>query len=258
MLRYEIRDKTALITLSRPEKRNAFNRELAQRITEAFQEAARDTAVRGVLLQAEGPAFCAGADLAYLQSLQNYSAEENLHDSRTIAAMYKVVYTLPKPVACAVQGPALAGGAGLASVCDYVVAAPEATFGYTEVRIGFIPAIVSYFLVRRIGRAKAAPLLLSGRIITAPEALDLGIVQEVCSLSDLQGKALEHLQKIYREVSPAAYATTKQMLDALPLMTLEKALEEAALLNAQARTTGDCRRGIAAFLKKEPLDWNSQ
>ncbi|MCS6981651.1 MAG: enoyl-CoA hydratase-related protein [Flavobacteriales bacterium] len=257
MLRYEVQDKTALITLSRPEKRNAFNRELTQRITEAFQEAGRDTAVRGVLLQAEGPAFCAGADLAYLQSLQNYSAEENLYDSRAVAAMYRAIYTLPKPVACAVQGPALAGGAGLASVCDYVVASPEATFGYTEVRIGFIPAIVSYFLVRRIGRAKAAPLLLSGRIIPAVEARELGIVQEVCSLSDLHEKAWNHLQKIYREVSPAAYATTKHMLDALPLMPLDQALEEAAQLNAQARMTEDCRRGVAAFLNKKALDWNS-
>lgn len=255
MLRYEITDNTALITLNRPEKRNAFNSHLVQAITEAFVEAARDTNVRGVLLRSEGTAFCAGADLAYLQQLQDNSYEDNLGDSEKIASMYSAVYTLPKPVAAAVQGPALAGGAGLVAVCDFAVAVPEATFGFTEVRIGFIPAIVSYFLVRRIGRAHAAPLLLTGRIINAEEALRLGLVHAVASPETLESKAIEILNTLYREVSPQAFATTKQMLDTLPLMSLCRALEEAARLNAEARSTKDCRKGIAAFLNKTPLNW---
>lgn len=256
MLRFEISDKTALITLARPEKRNAFNSDLVQAITEAFVEAARNTRVRGVLLRSEGPAFCAGADLAYLQQLQNNSYEDNLRDSEQIASMYSAIYSLPKPVVAAVQGPALAGGAGLVSVCDFAVAVPEATFGFTEVRIGFIPAIVSYFLVRRIGRAQAAPLLLTGRIIKADEALKLGIVQAVTPTEQLESAALEVLDAVYKEVSPQAFATTKNMLDTLPLMSLPQALEEAARLNAEARSTEDCKKGIAAFLSKTPWVWN--
>lgn len=256
MLRWDIQEKTALITLTRPEKRNAFNSDLVKAITEAFVEAARDTRVRGVLLRAEGPAFCAGADLAYLQQLQNNSYEDNLRDSEQIASMYSAIYSLPKPVVAAVQGPALAGGAGLVTVCDFAVAVPEATFGYTEVRIGFIPAIVSYFLVRRIGRALAAPLLLTGRIITAEEALKLGIIDAVTPSEQLESRAMEILQNLYKEVSPQAFATTKQMLDRLPLMPLSQALEEAARLNAEARSTDDCKQGIAAFLSKMPLVWN--
>ncbi|MCX7650443.1 MAG: enoyl-CoA hydratase/isomerase family protein, partial [Flavobacteriales bacterium] len=234
MLDYTVEDRIAFITLNRPEKRNAFNSALAELITEAFVEAARDSRVRGALLRARGPAFCAGADLAYLQSLQDFSWEDNLRDSERIASMYSAIYTLPKPVVCAVQGPALAGGAGLASVCDYVVAAPEATFGYTEVRIGFIPAIVSYFLIRKIGRAKAAPLLMSGRIISAEHALELGIVNDIAPQESLEYQAVQWLQTLFREVSPQALATTKQMLDVLPLLPLAKALEEAARLNAEA------------------------
>lgn len=255
MLDYTVEDRIAFITLNRPEKRNAFNSALAELITEAFVEAARDSRVRGALLRARGPAFCAGADLAYLQSLQDYSWEDNLRDSERIASMYSAIYTLPKPVACAVQGPALAGGAGLASVCDYVLAAPEATFGYTEVRIGFIPAIVSYFLIRKIGRAKAAPLLMSGRIISAEHALELGIVNDIAPQESLECQAVQWLQTLFREVSPQALATTKQMLDALPLLPLAKALEEAARLNAEARSTEDCRKGIANFLNKTTPDW---
>lgn len=256
MLHVDIQDKTALITLARPKKRNAFNSDLVQAITETFIELARDTRVRGVLLRAEGPAFCAGADLAYLQQLQSNSYEDNLRDSEQIASMYSAIYTLPKPVVSAVQGPALAGGAGLVTVCDFAVAAPEATFGYTEVRIGFIPAIVSYFLVRRIGRAQAAPLLLTGRIIKADEALRLGIVHAIASPENLESHALEILHTIYKEVSPQAFATTKQMLDTLPLMSLSQALEEAARLNAEARNTEDCKKGIAAFLNKIPMVWH--
>ncbi|MCS6980507.1 MAG: enoyl-CoA hydratase-related protein [Flavobacteriales bacterium] len=255
MLDYTVEDRIAFITLNRPEKRNAFNSALAELITEAFVEAARDSRVRGALLRARGPAFCAGADLAYLQSLQDFSWEDNLRDSERIASMYSAIYTLPKPVVCAVQGPALAGGAGLASVCDYVVAAPEATFGYTEVRIGFIPAIVSYFLIRKIGRAKAAPLLMSGRIISAEHALELGIVNDIAPQESLEYQAVQWLQTLFREVSPQALATTKQMLDVLPLLPLAKALEEAARLNAEARSTEDCRKGIAAFLNKTTPDW---
>jgi methylglutaconyl-CoA hydratase len=256
MLHVEVHDRTAIITLARPEKRNAFNSELVKAITEAFVEAARDSRVRGVLLRAEGPAFCAGADLSYLQQLQSNSYEDNLRDSEQIASMYSAIYTLPKPIVAAVQGPALAGGAGLVTVCDFAVAAPEATFGFTEVRIGFIPAIVSYFLVRRIGRAQAAPLLLTGRIIKAEEAHRLGIIHFIASPEQLESQALEILHIIYKEVSPQAYATTKQMLDTLPLMSLSQALEEAARLNAEARNTEDCKKGIAAFLDKMPIVWS--
>jgi len=255
MISFDVLDKVAVITLNRPEKRNAFNRELAVQLREYFVEAARLDDVAGVLLRAEGSAFCAGADLAYLQNLQDYSMDENLEDSQIISTMYSAVYELPKPVVCAVQGPALAGGAGLAAVCDWVFAAPEATFGFTEVRIGFIPAIVSYFLIRRLGRAHAAPLLLSGRIISSTEARQLGLVYGVCDKEQLTETCLDFLHKLFREVSPQAFSITKKMIDKLPLMPLHEALQEAARLNAEARMTEDCKRGIAAFLSKTPIIW---
>jgi methylglutaconyl-CoA hydratase len=168
---YSVADQTASITLNRPEKRNALSPELVTELKNAFNKAEQDAAVKVVVLKANGESFCAGADLGYLQQLQNFSFEENLADSNHLKEFFLKIYTLNKVVIAQVQGHALAGGCGLAAVCDFTFAVPEAKFGYTEVRIGFIPALVSVFLIRKLGEQKARHLLLTGEIIKAEAAL---------------------------------------------------------------------------------------
>lgn len=160
-LLYTSGQRTATITLNRPDKRNAMDDLMVKELTTAFSMAARDPDAKVVLLNANGNAFCAGADLEYLKRIASFDQEENLKDSSRLAQLYKIVYELRKPVVAAVDGPAIAGGCGLASVCDFIVAGKErAQFGYTEVRIGFIPAIVSVFLIKRVGEGRARELIM--------------------------------------------------------------------------------------------------
>ena len=188
LVEYTIRDRIGYITLNRPEKRNALNQELVRAISTAFEKAAADDAVKIIVLKANGDAFCAGADLAYLQQLQAFSFEENLQDSRSLKELFYRIYTLPKIVIGQVEGPALAGGCGLVTVCDFVWAVPEAKFGYTEVKIGFVPAIVMTFLLRKIGEAKSKELLLTGKIITSDEAAKIGIVTSVVEKGKIESE----------------------------------------------------------------------
>src|SRR6478736_297001 len=173
---YEVKDRVGYITLNRPEKKNALSHELVAELKDAFTQAENDTNVKIVVLQANGDAFCAGADLAYLQRLQKFSFEENLADSNHLKELFLKIYQLKKVVIAKVQGHALAGGCGLATVCDFVFAIPEAKFGYTEVKIGFIPAIVLVFLIRKIGEKLAKHLLLSGELVQANDAINFGLI----------------------------------------------------------------------------------
>lgn len=205
------------ITLNRPEKRNALNPELIAMLTEAFARADEPA-----LLRAEGTAFCAGLDLDHLWAMMQKSYEESLEDARRLGAMYYTIWNYPHPVTAAVQGPALAGGCGLVSVCDYVVAAPEAKFGYTEAAIGFLPAIVSIFLDR------GGDVLLSGRIIDAKEALRIGFIDEISP-------------SLRPRVAPGKRPRKR--------VTPEE-LDAACIANAKARFTEEARAGVRAFLEK--------
>ena len=255
MIAYSVSDKIATITLDRPEKRNAFNAEFVARLREAVERAAEDTEVKVVLLRANGDAFSAGADLGYLQSLQQYSYEENLADSSVLAELYHRIYTHPKVFIALVQGHAIAGGCGLATVCDFAFAVPKAVFGYTEVKIGFIPAIVSVFLVRKIGEAKARELLLTGKLVSAQTAKEYGLVNRVLEWELLEIEALSLANDLVRNTSGESLRLTKQLLARVPELGTEEAFRFAAEQNAQARMTADCQRGISAFLRKETLDW---
>src|SRR5688500_4382084 len=164
------------IILNRPDKRNALNSEFVAELTQAFKQAAGDDAVRVIVLKAEGSVFSAGADLAYLQQLQANTFEENLADSSALKDLFILMYEHPKLIIAQVDGHAIAGGCGLVTVCDFVYAVPDAMFGYTEVRIGFIPAIVMFFLMRKVGEAKARSLLLTGKLIKAEAFKEIGIV----------------------------------------------------------------------------------
>lgn len=254
-LKYEISNRIAFITLNRPEKRNALSYELVTELKEAFDTAAADESAKVVVLRAEGEAFCAGADLSYLQKLQSFSYEENLADSNHLKELFHKIYTLNKVVIAQIQGHALAGGCGLAAVCDFSFAVPEAKFGYTEVKIGFIPAIVMVFLLRRLGEGKSKQLLLSGDLISAEEAYSLGLVNYLCTPEQLEHDVLNFANKLIRSNSAQSMATTKQMIAAVQSMSLDEALAYASSMNATARGSEDCKRGITAFLNKEKLIW---
>ena len=254
-IQYEVRDRVGIITLNRPEKRNALSYELVAELKEAFRAAADDTNVKIIILRANGEAFCAGADLAYLQQLQQFSFEENKQDSNHLRELFELIYLHPKVVVAEVQGHALAGGCGLATVCDFVFAVPDAKFGYTEVKIGFIPAIVMVFLLRKIGEARAKELLLSGELISATQAYDMGLLNKVVAPDQLQDEVWSFVQRLIKTNSGESMKLTKQMIAEVQSMSLKDGLEFASTMNATARGGEDCQRGIAAFLNKEKITW---
>lgn len=254
-IEYDIKERVGIITLNRPEKRNALSHELVAELNQVFTDAGKDDRVKVIVLKANGEAFCAGADLAYLQQLQRFSYEENLQDSNHLKELFLTIYTLPKIVIAQVQGHALAGGCGLATVCDLAFAAPVAKFGYTEVKIGFIPAIVSVFLLRKIGEAKSKELLLCGELYPAEQAMQFGLINKVVPAEKLEHEVWETAQKLVENNSAQSMQLTKQMIAEVQSKTLAEALTYAAELNAHARGTEDCKKGIAAFLNKEKLKW---
>ncbi|VAW29256.1 Enoyl-CoA hydratase [hydrothermal vent metagenome] len=251
---YKNSNRVGYITLNRPEKRNALNYQVVAELKKAFSLANDDPDTKVIVLKAEGDAFCAGADLAYLEELQQNSYDENLADSNHLKELFLQIYTLPKVVIAAIQGHAIAGGSGLASVCDYAFSVSQAKFGYTEVRIGFIPAIVMVFLIRKIGEQKAKDLLLSGRLISAKEATELGVITRAIE-NNLEKEVDEFAQELISKNSGQSMALTKQMIANVQNLSLEDGLRLAAEQNAKARATDDCKKGITAFLKKEKINW---
>ncbi len=252
---YEVADRVAYITLDRPEKRNAFNEVLVKELAQAFAAAEKNGEIRVVVLKANGKAFCAGADLEYIRSLSGYTFEENLQDSHSLMRLFMQMQKLKKPIVAQVQGPALAGGCGLATVCDIIVSSDNAIFGYPEVRIGFVAALVMVFLVRKIGEGRARELLLTGKTITAGEAYSIGLIHAVTSGEELETTVHKYCQQLSSEVSGSSVAITKEILAKIQGMDLQNALEFAARMNAATRMTEDCKRGINAFLNKEQIDW---
>ena len=247
--------KVATITLNRPDKRNALNHDLVAALKDALDEAAADEAIRVVVLTGAGKVFSAGADLAALQALQTARPLENMADSEHLADLFEQIYRHPKPIIAKVNGHAIAGGSGLAAVCDVSLVADHAKLGFTEVRIGFVPAIVMVFVLRKLGEAAARDLLLRGRLISAQEAADVGLVTRAIPADDL-GDAVDALaHEIATETSGSAVALTKRMLAQVPGMGLQEALSYATQMNAFARGTDDCQAGIAAFLDKTDPPW---
>ncbi len=254
-VQYEAQDHIGYITLNRPEKRNALSFEMVTELKEVFARAEQDDNAKVIVLRARGEAFCAGADLEYLRQLQEFSFEQNFADSTHLKELYLQIYTLKKVVIAQIQGHALAGGCGLATVCDFSFAVPEANFGYTEVRIGFVPAIVMVFLIRKIGEARARALLLSGSLCSAHEAHHLGLVNEVLPGPELADEVKAFALNLVESNSGYSMSVTKQMIARVQSLGLDEALTFAAEMNAKARASDDCKRGIAAFLNKEKLQW---
>lgn len=254
-LDYEVQERVAYITLNRPEKRNAFNATLVKELGQTFATAEKSNDVRVIVLRAGGKAFCAGADLAYIQDLSGFTFEENLEDSQSLMRLFMQMYKLKKPIIAQVQGPALAGGCGLATVCDLIIASDNAVFGYPEVRIGFVAALVMIFLVRRIGEGRARELLLTGKTISAAEAHTIGLINHVIAPEDLEGTVQDYCSQLSNEVSGSSLAITKEILAKVQGIDLQNALEFASRMNAATRMTDDCKRGINAFLNKEKIEW---
>lgn len=248
ILELSVHNGIATLTLNRAEKRNSLSSELIRALHDAMETCSANDDVRVVVIKGAGSAFCAGADLAYLQQISELSPTENIADSTALKDMFQSIVQCPKPVIAMVQGPAIAGGCGLATVCDFVIAAKNnAVFGYSEVRIGFIPAIVLVYLVRKIGDTQARRLLLSAETISADEAHRLGMVTTVVDDEHLEAHVTALAEKLAKN-SSSAMGLTKHMLNAVQGMSLDAGLQYAAVMNALARQTDDCKRGIDNFL----------
>jgi methylglutaconyl-CoA hydratase len=243
----------ATITLTRAEKRNAISWQMMEELSVALVEIAASPA-RAVILTGEGRAFCAGMDLDMLQATASRSLEENKQDSRKMARMFLGLYRFPKPVIAAVNGAAIAGGCGLATLCDFALAVPEAKFAYSEVRIGFLPALVSVFLMRQIPEKHAADLLLTGRIIDAAEAARMGLISEVVAAEKLMSRARE-LGAILAANSPESLKRTKHLIRSYAASEIDREIELALQENSGIRQTADFREGVASFLEKRPPKW---
>jgi methylglutaconyl-CoA hydratase len=246
----------ATITLNRPDKRNAISYELIEELLAALDEVAKSSALV-LILTGAGKAFCSGMDLENLKALAGRSPEQSLKDSEIMARLFRSLYDFRRPTIAAVNGPAIAGGCGLATLCDFTLAVPDAKFGYTEVRIGFVPAIVSTFLLRQVGEKHARDLLLTGRIVGAEEAHRIGLVNEIVSAEKLIERARELASQLM-ENSPASLVSTKRLLSAHARAQLDAQIESAVRENAAIRATSDFREGISSFLEKRKPHWSGE
>jgi methylglutaconyl-CoA hydratase len=249
-------EAVATITLDRPEKRNAISFELIADLIGALNEVARSSA-QVLIITGSGSAFCSGMDLENLKALIGRSPEQNLEDSRTMVRLFRTIYEFPKVTIAAVNGAAIAGGTGLALLCDFTLAVPEARFGYTEVRIGFVPAIVSTFLLRQIGEKQAHDLLLTGRLFGADEALRLGLINEIVAPEKLMGRVRDLANQLL-ESSPTSLICTKRLLTEHARSELDARIESAVRENAAIRETADFREGVTSFLEKRKPRWSGQ
>ena len=243
----------ALITLNRPEKRNAISPQMIDDLLGAL-DAVERSAARVTILTGAGKAFCAGMDLEVLRAISSQTPELNLQDSRRMAQLFRRLWSFPKPLITAVNGPALAGGCAVATLADFTLAAPDATFGYTEVRIGFVPAIVSVFLRRRVGEGVARDLLMTARIFPAIEARELGLVNEVVAAEALLARARELAGTLLAH-SPAGLLATKMLMVECQEPAIDRELSLAIAANAAVRSTPDFREGVASYLEKRPPNW---
>lgn len=249
MIKSEIINNTAIITLNRPEKRNAIHPFMVEQIKAKLKEFNANEVVKSLIFTGEGNTFCAGADLEYLQKISNNSAIDNYQDSKSLAEMFLMIYDFSKPTIAAVNGFAIAGGCGLASVCDFIIAHPDKSkFGYSEVKIGFIPAIVSIFLIKKVGEGLAKQLLMEGELIAGKRAYEIGFVnylseevfQDAIKLSEkLNNNSLESLKQ------------TKLMINQVSNLSVREAIDQCINLNVISRATEDFKSGINSFLSKE-------
>ncbi len=252
----ERKERVATITLNRPERRNALDDVMIRELTDAFLTANRDTDARIVVITGEGKAFCSGMDLEYLRKFTEMGEHENLEDARNLLTLLRTVHTLRKPVIAMVNGAALGGGCGLASACDFVFLSREhGKMGVPEVKLGFLPAVILVFLIKRMGEGAAREFVLKGEILGSAEALAKGLCTRVVGHSELGEAAYRFADEMCVSTSASSISLTKDLLTRMTDMSLHEAMEYAAHLNALARKTDDFKKGLESFLRKEPRQW---
>ena len=248
MIKFEIKNQIGILKLNRPDKRNALHPDLINQMKEKLSEISNDDNVKALIITGEGNGFCAGADLSYLKKLSNYSTIENEKDNEELADFFLKIYNFPKPTIAAVNGAAIAGGCGLASVCDLVIADENhSKFGYSEVKIGFLPAIVSIFVIKRIGEGMARQMLLTGEVINGKRAYEIGFVNYLYN-NVLKG-AMEVCSNIIKNY-PDSLKGTKAMIDAVSNLRVEDAVNYCIQLNTISRSTDEFRKGLDSFFNK--------
>jgi methylglutaconyl-CoA hydratase len=248
--------EVATITLNRPEKRNAISAEMIAELLSAFSEVEAGSS-RVLIVTGAGKAFCSGMDLDGMIALATQSSAEHREDADRLVSLCRRIWSFPKPTIAAVNGHAIAGGCGIATLCDFTIAVPEARFGYPEVRIGFLPAVVSVFLVRQIGEKQARDLLLTGKTIDAAEAHRLGLITQIAP-PELLMKTAQDLAATLLAASPTSLHITKKLLCDFAEPGITRQLELASAESARIRTTQDFREGLASFLEKRAPRWSGK
>lgn len=256
MLKSDIAGPVATLTLDRPAVHNAFNDELISRITGAIEELGTNSSVRVIVLRANGPSFSAGGDLNWMKRAATYTAEENLKDARAGANMFLAVTRCPKPVLARVQGRALGGGSGLVACCDMAVAVNSAEFGFPEVKIGLLPAIIGPFVITRIGVANAREYFLTGSRFSASRAREIGLIQHVASNEPEMDRVIDSWTAELLAASPAAIAAAKKLISDVSNRPIDSAVMDIAAKSiADARVGPDGRAGVEAFLSRSTPPW---
>jgi methylglutaconyl-CoA hydratase len=244
----------ARVTLARPEVRNAFNASLIAELHEAFESLGSEGGVRAIVLAGEGKAFCGGADVNWMQASLELSLDENLEDARALSRMLRAIDRTPRPVIGRIQGAALGGGTGLAAVCDIVVASEDAFFGFTEVKLGIVPATISPFAIAKIGLGQMRALAFTGERFSAHHARAIGLVHEVVAESELDD-AIERVVKTILSSSPSGIAVAKELFPRVAQASYDETLELTAKSIAEQRTSPEGQEGLRAFLEKRRPAW---
>ena len=253
VLVYTVDNGVAMLTLNRPEKRNALNGALVESLKEALDRAAADDAVRVVAITGRGKDFCSGADLAELERITGMGRDENLEDALSLGALFTKMRRHPRPIVAAVKGRALAGGCGLATACDIVLARDDAEFGYPEVHLGFVPAMVMTILRRKVPEGRAFETLVAGQRLSAAEAERIGLVTRVFAAFTFSEDVKTYLAELVAK-PPSVLTLTKSLLYELDDLDFEAGIARGAEVNAEARMTEVCREGIRAFLERSRED----
>ena len=237
------------VTLNRPEVRNAFNEQVIAEMTAWADRAATDGSLRGVVIGGAGPSFCAGADLAWMSKMAAYTHEENLRDARAAAAMFAAIDKLPMPVIAQIHGAALGGGAGLAAVADIAVAADDTTFGFTEVRLGLLPAVIAPYVLAKIGQSSARELFVTGRRFDAEHARRIGLVHAVVPAAELIDKVNGYVREIAAN-GPEAMVAAKALIRRIANLSIAEAAPITAEAIADRRVSDEAQKMMKVFLKK--------
>ena len=245
----------AHVVLARPEVRNALDVASIAALQHAFEDLAADTSVRAIVLSGEGNAFCAGADIAWMRASLELDRAANLAEARALSRMYRTIDRIAKPTIAKIHGAALGGGAGLAAVCDIALAAGDAVFGFTETKLGIIPAVISPFVLAKIGHSHARALALTGERFDARRAKEIGLVHEVVN-ADALDAAVEHACREVASASPAAIAAAKALFAAVEETSYDDSLELTAHAIATQRTSAEGQEGLRAFLERRPATWS--